>query len=141
MSVRRAGEIGLVALCAALFGALLLAPGASAAKYFHSPSGNIGCGVSKQGARCDIREKDWSAPPRPRSCNLDWGYGLTLGTRGKGRFFCGGDSLLGIGTRLGYGKSTRRGRFKCVSRVDGVKCKNVRNGHGFFISRERYRRF
>ena len=141
MSMRKAAGICAAALCAGLLGALMLAPAASAAKYFHSPSGNIGCGVSKQGARCDIREKNWSPPPRPRSCNLDWGYGLTLGKRGKGRFFCGSDSLLGVGTRLGYGKSVRRGRFKCKSREDGMKCFNVRNGHGFFIARERYRRF
>ena len=141
MRTRRARGIGLTALCASLLGALALAPAAPAAKYFHSPSGNIGCGVSKQGARCDIRQKDWRAPDRPRSCNLDWGYGLTLGKRGKGRFFCGSDSLLGVGTRLGYGKSIRRGRFKCMSREDGMKCINVRNRHGFFIARERYRRF
>ena len=138
---RRAARIGLIALGASLLGALAIAPAAPAAKYFHSPSGNIGCGVSKQGARCDIRQKDWRAPSRPRSCNFDWGYGLTLGERGKGRFFCGGDSLLGAGTRLGYGKSVRRGRFKCMSRENGMKCVNVRNRHGFFIARERYRRF
>jgi hypothetical protein len=125
MRSRRTAGLGVVALCAGLLGVLALAPAAQAAKYFHSPSGNIGCGVSRQGARCDIREKNWSPPPRPRSCNLDWGYGLTLGKRGKGRFFCGSDSLLGVGTRLG----------------DGVQCFNVRNGHGFFIARERYRRF
>ena len=141
MSRTKAAGFVLTALCAGLLGVLVLAPAASAAVYFHSPSGNIGCGVGRQGARCDIREKDWRAPSRPRSCNLDWGYGLTLGKRGKGRFFCGSDSVLGIGRRLGYGKSIRRGRFRCVSRTDGMKCKNVRNGHGFFIARERYRRF
>ena len=141
MPRRKAGAIGLIVVCASLLGALILAPSVSAAKYFHSPSGNIGCGVSKQGARCDIREKDWNPPRRPSACNRDWGYGLTLGMTGKGRFFCGSDSLLGIGTRLGYGKSIRRGRFKCMSREDGMKCINVRNRHGFFIARERYRRF
>jgi hypothetical protein len=148
MSRRRAGGFGLSAACAGLLAlgatllaALILPSAAPAAKYFHSPSGNIGCGVSHQGARCDIRQKDWRPPSRPRSCRLDWGYGLTLGKRGKGRFFCGSDSLLGIGSRLAYGKSIRRGRFKCKSREDGMKCFNVRNGHGFFISRERYRRF
>ena len=141
MSTRRARGAALIALCAGLLGTLALAPAAPAAKYFHSPSGNIGCGVSRQGARCDIREKNWNAPHRPGSCNRDWGYGLTLGKHGKGRFFCGSDSLLGIGSTLGYGKSTRRGRFKCLSREDGMKCINVRSGHGFFIARERYRRF
>jgi hypothetical protein len=141
MQNRLPAATALVAICAAVVGVLVQAPAAEAAKYFHSPSGNIGCGVSRQGARCDIGERDWRPPPRPRSCHLDWGYGLTLGKRGKGRFFCGSDSLMGVGTRLGYGKSTRRGRFKCVSRMDGVRCVNVRNKHGFKISREGYRRF
>ena len=120
---------------------LLITGTAQAAKFFHSPSGNIGCGISLKGARCDIREHSWKPPPKPKACNLDWGYGLTLGRQGKGRFFCATDSLLGLGTRLGYGKSIRRGRFRCVSRTDGVRCVNRRNGHGFKLSRERARRF
>lgn len=120
---------------------VLLAGSAEGARFFHSPSGNIGCGVSRQGARCDIREHSWHAPPKPRACKLDWGYGLTLGKQGKGRFFCAGDSLLGLGTRLGYGKSVRRGRFRCVSRTDGMRCVNLRNNHGFKLSREHARRF
>jgi hypothetical protein len=141
MTRTKAGAFALVALCAALLGAVVFAPAASAAKYFHSPSGNIGCGVSRQGARCDINERDWSPPHKPRSCHLDWGYGLTLGKHGKGRFFCGSDSLLGAGTRLGYGKSVRRGRFKCLSKENGMKCVNLHSGHGFFIARQGYKRF
>jgi hypothetical protein len=114
---------------------------APAAKFFHSPSGNIACGISKQGARCDIREREWRPPPKPRQCDQDWGYGLTLGKQGKGRFFCAGDSLFGLGSRLAYGKSVARGRFRCVSRTDGIRCVNRRNGHGFKLSRERAKRF
>jgi hypothetical protein len=124
--------------------ALLAAMGAdeaSAAKFFHSPSGNIACGVSRDGARCDIRERNWRPPPKPRACKQDWGYGLTLGKTGPGRFFCAGDSLFGYGRKLPYGASVRRGRFKCVSRTDGMRCVNVRNKHGFKLSRDFARRF
>lgn len=127
----------LAALLVAAF-----APEASpGAVFFHSPSGNIGCGVSRDGARCDIRHHSWRPPPKPAQCEQDWGYGLTLGKRGPGRFFCAGDSLLGLGRSLPYGESIRRGRFKCTSRRDGVRCVNRRNKHGFKLSREHARRF
>ena len=42
---------------------------------------------------------------------------------------------------LGYGRSVHVGPFKCVSRVKGLTCVSLVSGHGFFISRERQRRF
>jgi uncharacterized protein DUF6636 len=109
---------------------------------FRSPSGNIGCVIGRQGgARCDIRNRDWSPPPKPASCMLDWGFGLTVERRGRGRFVCAGDTVLGQGRRLAYGEAIRRGRFRCVSRQSGMRCVNRRNGHGFALSRQRARRF
>jgi uncharacterized protein DUF6636 len=109
---------------------------------FQSPSGNIGCVIGRRGGvRCDIRNRDWRPPPKPASCMLDWGFGLTVGRRGRGRFVCAGDTTLGQGRRLAYGDAIRRGRFRCVSRRSGMRCTNRRNGHGFSLSRERARRF
>jgi hypothetical protein len=109
---------------------------------FQSPSGNIGCVIGRRGGvRCDIRNRDWSPPPKPASCMLDWGFGLTVGRRGRGSFVCAGDTTLGQGRRLAYGDAIRRGRFRCVSRRSGVRCTNRRNGHGFSLSRQRARRF
>jgi hypothetical protein len=109
---------------------------------FQSPSGNIGCVIGRRGGvRCDIRNRDWNPPPRPASCQLDWGFGLTVGLKGRGRFVCAGDTTLGQGRRLAYGKAIRRGRFRCISRRSGMRCVNRRNGHGFALSRERARRF
>jgi hypothetical protein len=109
---------------------------------FQSPSGNIGCVIGRRGGvRCDIRNRDWRPPPKPASCMLDWGFGLTVGRRGRARFVCAGDTTLGQGRRLAYGDAIRRGRFRCVSRRSGMRCVNRRNGHGFALSRERARRF
>jgi hypothetical protein len=108
---------------------------------FQSPSGNIGCFIGRSGARCDIRNRDWRPPPKPASCRLDWGFGLTIGRQGRGRFVCAGDTTLGQGRRLAYGDAIRRGRFRCISRRSGMRCVNRRNGHGFALSRERARRF
>ena len=118
----------------------MLAAPAGAAQ-FQSPSGNIGCAITKAGVRCDIRERSWEPPPKPPSCEVDYGQGVTLGRRGPARFVCAGDTTLGVGPELAYGMAIRRGRFLCRSLVRGVRCLNRRNRHGFFISRARVNRF
>jgi hypothetical protein len=128
----------LVALAATLLAA---APSASAATFFETPSHNIGCVISKSGARCDIRVREWTPPPKPASCPVDWGNGLTVGRRGVAHFVCAGDTVLGGKRVLGYRKSIRRGRFRCTSRRNGVRCVNLRNEHGFKLARRAARWF
>lgn len=74
---------------------------------FRTPSGNIGCiGEATRAhntVRCDIRSRSWSPPPRPASCGLDWGQGLTLDRVGRARFVCAGDTALNTGRVLAYG--------------------------------------
>ena len=126
---------------AALIIALAAAAPASAATFFHSPSGNIRCVIDRTSfTRCDITEREWSLPPKPRSCEFDWGNSLGLGFHGRGRFLCVSDAVE-RGQTLDYGQSIKRGRFRCRSRVIGIRCVNVRNGHGFALSRQRVRRF
>ena len=126
---------------AALIAALVLAAPASAATSFHSPSGNIRCVIDRTSfTRCDITDRDWSPPPKPQSCEFDWGNSLRLGFRGRGRFLCVSDAV-DSGRRLDYGESIKRGRFRCRSRMSGMRCVNVRNGHGFGLSKQRVRRF
>jgi Family of unknown function (DUF6636) len=111
--------------------------------YFQTPSKNIGCYLSAHDVRCDIRERDWTPPPEPKSCikiGLDYGQGLVVGQHGA-EFVCAGDTTLGGPGLLGYGHSARRGSIYCVSRQAGITCVNDDNGHGFFLSRARYRLF
>jgi hypothetical protein len=137
---RRAGSlVGVVVV--ALSGLAFAAPEASAIQGFQSPSHNIGCVFGAGRVRCDIAKKSWKPPPKPANCPLDYGFAISLGKHHRARFLCAGDSALGIGPVLGYGRSIRQGRFRCASRTDGVRCVNVRNRHGFFISRQRYRLF
>jgi hypothetical protein len=119
----------------------LPAPAAAEAKLFQSPSGNIGCSITRTAVRCDIAQHTWPTPRKPRSCDVDYGGGVQVGRRGKGSFVCAGDTALHQGPVLDYGKRIRRGRFRCRSRTDGVRCTNRRNGHGFFLSRDRVNRF
>jgi hypothetical protein len=126
---------------AALIAALILAAPATAATSFHSPSGNIRCVIDRTSfTRCDITNRDWSPPPKPQSCEFDWGNSLRLGFRGRGRFLCVSDAV-DSGRKLDYGQTIRRGRFRCRSRMSGMRCVNVRNSHGFALSKQRVRRF
>jgi hypothetical protein len=111
--------------------------------YFETPTHNIGCFISAHDARCDIRQRDWSPPPEPKSCikiGLDYGQGLVVGPH-RAEFVCAGDTALGGSGLLGYGHSARRGSIFCVSRIAGITCRNAATGHGFFLSRARYRIF
>jgi len=136
----------LTAAAALVVAGLAVASGAQAAALdslvgFQSPSKNIGCILDDSFARCDIRKRDWSPPRKPASCGEDYGQGLSISRNGaRGRFVCAGDTALGSGKVLAYGRSIRRGKITCTSRESGVTCENAR-GHGFRISRGSYRVF
>jgi hypothetical protein len=127
-----------VAVVAALVAA---APAGAAGTFFETPSHNIGCVIAKSGARCDIREHAWKPPPKPKSCPVDWGFGLTVGRRGFARWVCAGDTVFGGKKVLGYRKSISRGRFTCTSYRNGMRCVNERNHHGFQLARRSARWF
>jgi hypothetical protein len=120
---------------------LLSAAPAQAATRFETPSHNIGCVISKAGARCDIRDRAWRPPPKPRSCPVDWGNGLAVERRGFAYWVCAGDTVLGAGKVLDYRTSITRGLFSCTSRRNGVRCVNERTEHGFKIARRTARWF
>ena len=147
---------------ATLFAAVLALAAAGAAQAraagivaFHTPSRNIYCAYapSSEGyapsIRCDIRVRQWRPPRKPASCSVDYGQGLSLtavpkpGQKGVGRasVVCAGDTVLGLrGPALAYGSRFARGGIACLSRVTGLTCRNAA-GHGFFLSRQRYRLF
>ncbi len=111
---------------------------------FKSPSANIGCMIIAGTARCDIRHRNWSPPPRPASCPnvVDFGQGLIVGRSGSGRLVCAGDTALDPSARnLPYNADTIVGAFRCLSTTAGVTCTNGDTGHGFFISIGSYRVF
>jgi hypothetical protein len=142
-NVRR--TIGILA--AALFVSAVAAQPAAAIKVrsFQSPTGNIGCVIALSGsgseARCDVAQHTWTAPPKPSSCDLDWGNGLVVGDHRKAQFVCAGDTTLNQGRKLGYGKAIRLGKFRCASSQSGMRCVNRRSGHGFKVSRTLAHRF
>ena len=111
------------------------------AALFVTPSGNIGCAVSATSARCDIGERTWSAPPKPQSCQLDYGNGAVVDATGT-RLSCAGDTLLHASTTvLQYGHGVRNGQVLCVSQPTGVRCEYVPTGHGFTLAKQGYTLF
>jgi hypothetical protein len=133
-----------VAILAGLSGTAAASPGKRIHGFhqFSSPSGNIGCEIDNRFVRCDLASHSWNAPPKPASCDVDWVSGLGVGKHGKGYFVCAGDTAVDSHAPvLKYGHWLRDGPLKCTSRATGMTCKNVRTGHGFFGSRERYRIF
>jgi hypothetical protein len=136
VSIRLSLAVGLVALVA-----LATAASASAFAGFDSPSGNIGCVISKQSVRCDIRDHSWHSPPKPKSCELDYGGGVAVDKSGRAQFLCAGDTTLHSGPALAYGDSIQKARFRCVSKETGMRCVNKRNGHGFFLAKQSYSLF
>jgi hypothetical protein len=109
---------------------------------FRAPSSNIGCEVDASNTRCDIRERTWAPPPKPASCDLDWGQGIQISGSAVPQFVCAGDTALDpASTVLAYGARTRQGSIVCESAQAGVTCTNEASGHGFFLSRDSYRIF
>lgn len=135
---------GLVAITV-LLAAAAPTPADAASAYFETPSRNIACAwFSGYGGvlRCEIRSLLRPMPPRPASCDVDWAYGISIGRTGRARVLCAGDTIRRTGNVrvLAYGTTWRRGGFRCASAVIGLRCTNA-SGHGFFLSRERWRIF
>jgi hypothetical protein len=138
MGCSRRPSSALAAIAAALLTLLAIAPAAHAIDitFFRTPSANIDCAfLGKNSLRCDMREVDNTPPPRPASCEFD--YGTSFGLRPKGRGFrrCVSDSVRDPDARVvRYGHSIKRGGMRCTSRRTGLRCVNPA-GHGFRLSR------
>jgi hypothetical protein len=120
----------------------LLREGVEPAEGLQTPSRNIGCifSQSPRFVRCDVRTGLRPAPPRPRGCDLDWAYALEMTLVSRPKTLCAGDTALGQGPILAYGASLKIEGFSCVSQRVGLRCTN-RARHGFFLSRQRWRKF
>jgi hypothetical protein len=123
----------------------LAASGAASASssFFQTPSKNIHCAwfSSPSDLRCDIDSGLRPKPKRPAACDLDFGDSISLGRAGRSHLVCHGDTTRDPSAKvLAYGKTWSRGGITCKSRTDGLRCANA-SGHGFFVSRQRWRRF
>jgi hypothetical protein len=109
-------------------------PSSSETVFFQTPSGNIACALRSDGVRCNIDRRDWSPPPPPKYCNLDWGDAVELHRNGS-TFLCAGDTAADPDNPvLPYGEGAAVGSFLCESQKQKLVCVNVRTQHGFWLS-------
>ena len=121
---------------------LIAAPGAGAASIqtFRTPSGHIGCAYDTTMLRCDVDDVAHK-PPRPKSCELDYGSAFALTKSGRAKRLCVGDTAMDPDAKvLNYGKTKHYGPFTCTSKQSGLRC-TTRAGHGFVLSRAAQRLF
>jgi hypothetical protein len=141
----------------ALLGLLVAAPaaahGVARIGAFKTPSGNIVCGYAidvhgSASMECGIKS-GLKPPPRRIHCLAGDPNDKRVSLRRTGRaapVLCAGDPgplLPQIEARarvLAYGRTIRFGGIRCSSATTGLTCRN-RSGHGFFLSRERWRAF
>jgi hypothetical protein len=111
---------------------------------FSTPSQNIDCVYQEDerdvpSLRCQTKFVLKPLPPKPADCDLDWGGGLRLANSGRVSVVCAGDTVAGDYSTLDYGRVWEKNGLRCVARRLGLTCKS-RNGKGFFLSRESWRR-
>ena len=150
---------GVAATTAVLLAALASAGGTVTSAlpqmtFFKTPSGNIVCVHAAWSTgpilECKIKSGLKPKPPYTRACReigLDHNADrISLPATGRVPYpgACHGDagatSLPGRRRVLGYGQTWSRGSLSCRSEFTGLTCRN-RSRHGFFLSRERWRRF
>lgn len=113
---------------------------------FILPSRNIACFSFGQGAnqflRCEIKSGLRPLPPKPSSCEFDWGAGFLLtNAPQKAQVLCISDTIYSPDLpTLDYGKTWRKNGFSCQATVNGLTCTNGK-GNGFFMNREQWRAF
>ena len=113
---------------------------------FHSPSGNIHCGLyvsaDYTGVRCDIYEMTTqSYASAPADCEFDWGNSFAVDVTGEGYLACVSDAVADeSGLEVGYGQEVSLGGITCSSAQSGMTCTNDA-GHGFTVSKAKQRVF
>jgi hypothetical protein len=145
---------------ALLVGTLLVLLGGGTAhaarpKYgsFETPSRNIVCGYAidvhgRASMECGIKS-GLKPPPRRIHCLAGDPNDKRLSLRDRGRsapVLCAGDpgpllpQIEAKARVLAYGRRWSAGGITCSSAATGLTCRN-RSGHGFFLSRARWRTF
>lgn len=104
-------------------------------RFFHMPSGNIGCLYAFGSVRCDIAS---GLRPQPALgiCPEDQAWvGVVLTSELFAEPNCAGDGVIvPTSPELTYGQTWSKGDITCKSHEDGLRCQNSRE-RGFTLSR------
>lgn len=100
-----------------------------------TPSGNVGCDLSRQYAGCGVLQQD--NPQVDERGDRKWwvhfdGDKATLGVKGDAPWFGYPDFPA---QKVAYGQVVHHRSIVCASEKAGLTCWNVKTGHGAFLSR------
>jgi uncharacterized protein DUF6636 len=111
---------------------------------FKTPSGKIGCAVTKDPTtlRCDTKYETSFSRSGHRCTEGDYGHSFEVLPSGAGKAICAGDTVLSAtnARTIPYGKTWALGPFRCIARMTGLSCVNGA-GHGFSLSVQSQRLF
>jgi len=106
---------------------------------FTSPAHDITCAISEapHAVSCQLPTFSYR-PVESDQCqgNGVWGSTVELGAE-KPTFVCATDAVVAT-KALPYGKRIEDQELMCVSKQDGITCRNARTGHGFRIAQGYY---
>lgn len=99
-------------------------PGVYSGTSFSSPTGNLRCGAYGNTLRCSSANDGFNA------VLPEFGPPTTEG-----------GPIEGGGQAVPYGADWVSGPFRCDSETEGITCRSVSSGQGFFLSRDNYTPF
>jgi uncharacterized protein DUF6636 len=111
---------------------------------FKTPSGKIGCAVTKDPTtlRCDTKYETSFSRSGHKCTEGDYGHSFEVLPSGNGMAICAGDTVLSAtnSRTIPYGKTWMLGPFRCIAKTSGLSCVNGA-GHGFSLSVQSQRLF
>lgn len=111
------------------------APSAADTESFATPSGNIGCTIDQERARCVVKSFDYSPPDAPDNCEMEeWGSIVVANRDGAG-FSCTPADFPTDAETLDYGQTITAHGMICSSEETGVSCRSEETGAAFSVAR------
>jgi hypothetical protein len=116
--------------------------GGDTVRRFASPSGNIRCALESSDdvdwVTCLVRQRTWDGP----SCRAGEvaSIALVADAHASPDVTCGQDGTESYRT-IPYGHAITEIAIRCTSRRNGMTCRVGEHGHGFVVSRERFRSY
>lgn len=107
---------------------------------FRTPSGNIGCAITPEGALCELLEAAWAPKQPPTACeNADWnGRAVAVDAQETRVGICTTDTVMANDVQvLAYDTGLVSGDLQCVSRRDGLTCEHLGSARGFTVSQSK----
>jgi len=114
-------------------------PESESARLFASPSGNIMCSITEDGASCSIAELAEEGLVEDESCDGTVGHVVRVSAEGGAERPCvegkGPGKAPAATPELAYEDSTSAFGYTCTSSRSGIICRHDESGHGFSIAR------